>query len=64
VRIVVFRNALFKGVRALYRRSKFDTFSEYVELEQANGQTVFIHRHGIMTFCEPGTELQMEVVSQ
>ena len=63
-RIVVYRNALFRGVRALYRRNQFDTFSEYIELEQSNGQTIFIQRHGIVSFCEPGTELTAEMVTR
>jgi len=62
-RLAVYRNALFKGVRALYRRGQFDTFSEYMELEQSNGQTIFVNRHRIISFCETGTELTAETLT-
>ena len=62
-RLVVFRDALFKGVKTLYRRSKFDPWGEFIELEQSNGQSVFLHRHTVVRFCEPGTQLTMEFVS-
>ena len=39
-----------------------DVLSQVIELEQANGQTVFIGRHGILRFCEHGTELLMEII--
>jgi hypothetical protein len=60
--VVVYRNALFKGVRSLFRSSEYDTWSEYLELEQTNGQTVFLHRPGVVGFCAPGTQLTGELV--
>ena len=61
--MVVFRNALFKRNTDLFRQSEIDRISEYIELEQPNGQSVFVQRVGVVMFCEPGTDLQMEVVS-
>lgn len=52
---VVYRNALFKGVKTLFQKSDYHVLSEYVEIEQADGQTVFISRTSIMKFCEHGT---------
>ena len=62
-RIVLFRNALFRRTRDLYRMSQFDPFCEYIELEQTNGHVAFVKSSSIIMFCEPGTELSMETVS-
>ncbi len=61
--VVVYRNAKFKGVRNLYARHRVDSLSAFIELEQSNGQPVFIQRHSIIRFCEPGTTLTAEIVS-
>ena len=52
---VVYRNALFKGIKRLFQTREYDFASEFVELEQANGQTIFLSRHSIIKFHEPGT---------
>ena len=62
-RMVCFRNALFRGTKHLYPKGRFAAFSESVELEQENGQTVFVMRSHVVMFCESGTELQMDIVS-
>lgn len=51
---VVYRNALFKGAKTLFPRGEFDPFSEYMELEQADGQTIFVSRSSVIKFCEHG----------
>ena len=62
--MVVYRNARFRGAGSLLLPPAARTgFSEFVELEQANGQSVFISRHFIFRFCEPGTEPAPEVVA-
>jgi hypothetical protein len=64
LRTVVYRNVLFRGVRRLFGSDKpYDIVSQVIELEQPNGQSVFINRHGIVRFCEHGTELVVEVVT-
>ncbi len=52
--VVVYRNALFKGLKSLFPKNQHDTLSQFVELEQADGQTLFIARYSIIKFCEPG----------
>jgi ATP-dependent Clp protease ATP-binding subunit ClpA len=49
---VVYRNARFKGIKTLFKEREYDVFAEYVELEQENGQTLFINRALITKFCE------------
>src|ERR1035437_628487 len=39
--VVVYRNALFKGSKSLFPKHQDDSLSEFVELEQADGQTIF-----------------------
>jgi ATP-dependent Clp protease ATP-binding subunit ClpA len=52
--VVVYRNALFKGVRALFPENRNDLFSQFVQIEQADSQTVFIAKYSIIKFCKPG----------
>jgi hypothetical protein len=63
---VVYRNAAFIGVRTLLSRSSSvmhsDPFCQYIELELANGQTVFVNRHEVRFFCEPGAIVTPEIV--
>lgn len=53
--VTIFKNVRFKGVKHLFQRSAYDLLSGYVELEQENGQTVFVSRGSIIRFSEPGT---------
>ena len=62
--VVVYRNALFKGIRKLFEgRHQFDFMAEFMELEQADGQTVFLGRSSIIKFCEHGATPSSETVS-
>jgi len=59
----VYRNVRFRGARRLLGGDDpMGVLSEVIELEQANGQTVFISRHGIVRFCEHGTDLSVETL--
>ena len=59
---VVYRNALFKGVRKLMATSPPGFMSEFVELEQANGQAIFLARPSIIKFCEHGVVPMSETI--
>jgi hypothetical protein len=63
--VVVYRNALFKGRRGLFSRSQNDilSLSDFVELEQADGQRLFVARRSIIKFCEHGATPGGETVS-
>ena len=50
--VVVYRNALFRGVKMLFQTRQYDFMSEFVELEQVDGQTIFLARTTIIKFCE------------
>ena len=52
--VVIYRNALFKGRKNLLKRGDHDFLSEFLELEQADGQIVFIARSSVIKFCEHG----------
>jgi hypothetical protein len=52
--VTIYRNVRFKGIKHLFPRSQYDTLSGYVELEQENGQIVFVSRSSIIRFTEPG----------
>ena len=49
-RVKLHRNVRFKGSRQLFPKSADDTASTYVELEQADGHTIFVPRASIFRF--------------
>jgi len=58
---VVYRNVLFKSVRSLYREQLSRTNSQFFELEQPDGQSVFVAAFSVVKFCEPGTTPRAEI---
>ena len=54
--VVVYRNALFKGTKALHPGSRYTTLAQFMELEQADGQTVFV---GLISLRERMTRLRL-----
>jgi hypothetical protein len=58
--LVVYRNARFCGMKGLAQRGRLDFGSEFIEIQQANDQKLFLRRHSVVKFCEPGTTLTME----
>jgi len=61
--VVVYRNVLFKGRKSLFKKGQHDTLSEFLEIEQADGQTIFVSRFSIIKFCEHGVTPGPESVS-
>ena len=58
---VVYRNACFKGTAVLLPHPGGRMhYPDYVELEQANGRSIFLPRSSIFRFCEPGTAVTTE----
>ena len=60
--LVVYRNVLFKSRSKLLSTGQYDLACEFWELEQANGQTVFLALHCVIKFCEHGVEPAAEIV--
>lgn len=58
--VVVYRNALFKRARTLFPRNEFASTLDFIELEQGNGQTIFISRHSLVRFCPHGVKVEGE----
>ncbi len=52
--LVVYRNVLFKSRKKLFPAHERDFFAQFLELEQGDGETVFISSYSIMRFCEHG----------
>lgn len=62
--ISIYRNAQFKGAAVLLpSRGGRVHYPEFVELEQANGQSIFISRSSIVRFCDPGTTIVAEALN-
>ena len=57
-RIILFRKLLFARVARLHGRP----FPDYTELEQADGQRVFVSSTSIIMFCEAGGTPSFEKV--
>jgi len=50
--VTVYRNACFKGIKHLFPKSQYDAYAGFVEIEQGDGQMLFISRSSIIRFCE------------
>src|SRR3954467_15448595 len=62
--VVVYRYALFKGTGVLLPSTGGRVVhQDFVELEQGNGQTIFLTRHSIFKFCAPSTTIVAEAVT-
>jgi hypothetical protein len=60
--IVIYRNAMFKGIKKLYENRKYDFMSEFIELEQSDGQTIFLARSSVIKFCQHGATPNAETI--
>ena len=52
--VVVYRSAIFKSVKRLFHEFHRDGLADFFELEQADGQIVFVAKYSVIKFCEPG----------
>jgi ATP-dependent Clp protease ATP-binding subunit ClpA len=59
-KVVVYRNVRFKSGKSLFPRNDHDQWSDFVELEQSDGQTFFISKSTIVRFCPPGVKPDVE----
>jgi hypothetical protein len=59
---VVYRNVLFKSIKGLFTSREFDITSLYVELELAGGKTIFLPKHTVFKFCDPGATADGEKI--
>ena len=50
-------NALFKGRSKLFSYGEHDFGAEFLELEQSNGQIVYVSRFSVVSFCEHGVDV-------
>jgi len=62
-RIVVYRNVQFGSIQRLISTQKFGVMSDFYELVQASGQSVFVTMHSVIKFCEHGFEPVLELVA-
>ncbi len=60
--VVVYRNARFKGRSKLVSTRQHEFGGEYLQLEQSNGQTIYLSLHSVVKFCEHGGEFTGEIV--
>lgn len=61
-KMVVYRNALFKGRSKLLSTREHDFGPEFIELEQHNGQTVYVSMYSVVRFCEHGADIVGEII--
>lgn len=59
---VVYRNVLFKGVKKLLPQSGYDPFSDFMQLELADGEAIFVARRSVLKFCKHGSTPGSETV--
>jgi hypothetical protein len=59
--VIVYHNVLIKGKKTMFPADdKFRFTDTFVELQQANGETIYINRHAILAICEHGTGFSFE----
>ena len=61
---VVYRNALFKGIKRLLPEKEDDLFAQFIEIEQANGQVMNVARLSVVKFCESGASADAGSISK
>jgi hypothetical protein len=61
--IFVYRGAMFRGVRSLARIARHDFAADFMEIEQSNGDSIFVRRASIVKFCEPGKKFISEKIN-
>jgi hypothetical protein len=59
---VVYRNALFKDRCKLLSMSEHEIRCDFFEIEQSNGQTVYVSSFSILKFCEPGSDIACDTL--
>jgi hypothetical protein len=63
-RVVVYRNAFFRGMKELEeKKSRYYSFHDFVEIEQSDGSSVFVRKYSLICFCDAGTKLTCEPVT-
>jgi ATP-dependent Clp protease ATP-binding subunit ClpA len=60
--VVIYRDVLFKGRSKLLSTRQHDIGSEFLELEQSNGKTVYLSLHSVRKFCEHDVEIISEII--
>ncbi len=58
--VVVYRNVLIKGSKTLFPESRHSFIPTFIELEQANGETIYISQMSIVSICEHGINFSLE----
>jgi hypothetical protein len=61
--VFVYRNARFKGIKKLYQGRQYDFMSDFIEIEQVDGKTIFLSRNSVIKFCEHGVTPNAETIS-
>ena len=51
---VVYRNVIIKATKGFFASDGADWLSLYLELEQPDGKTIFLQKHSVFKFCDPG----------
>jgi ATP-dependent Clp protease ATP-binding subunit ClpA len=59
-KVVVYRNVLFKSVRSFFPRPDAPTDWDYAELEEVDGQCVFVAKSTIVRFSPQGAAFEAE----
>jgi hypothetical protein len=51
---VIYRNVLLKSAKGLFASHGDDESSLYLELEQPDGKAIYLPKHSVFKFCDPG----------
>ncbi len=57
--VIVYRNVLIKAKKTLFPESRYNYIDSFIELEQANGETIYISHMAIVAICEHGIDFSL-----
>jgi ATP-dependent Clp protease ATP-binding subunit ClpA len=61
---VVYRNVLVKGAKDLFEKNRHGALGGFIEIEQADGQTMLLSRFSVIKLCEHGATPGCESVPE
>lgn len=58
---MVYRSVSVRGLRKFPIEGSDDSGIDFIELEQTNGQSVYVSARAVFKFCQHGTEIDGEI---
>lgn len=60
-RVKIYRNVSIRGLRKFPIDDSDDSGIDFIEMEQSNGQNIYLSARTVFKFCEHGTDIDGEI---